>query len=60
LVLGPAVLILSLVARAWGAAGSSARGARAIRAVVCASSMLAAGFLVLEAVEPVYLESFGL
>jgi hypothetical protein len=58
--LGLLVLPLSLLARAWGAVGSPAAAARAGRALLCAVSVLAAAFLLLDAVNPTYLEGFGL
>jgi hypothetical protein len=59
-VLGVALLPLVLCARAWGAAGSPARGARVGRAFACASAAVACAFVVLEAVDPTYLDGFGL
>jgi hypothetical protein len=54
--LGP----LLLLARAWSAAGRSTRGARSLRAVVCAAAALATAFLVLERIDVAYLEGLGL
>ena len=59
-ILGAAVFVLTLLARAWGAAGSGAPGAKAVRAVLSAASVLAAAFLVLESIDTGYLEGFGL
>jgi hypothetical protein len=58
--LGLVVLPLLLLARAWSAVGSSGAGARAGRAVVCAVTVLAATFVLLDTVHPSYLEGFGL
>jgi hypothetical protein len=49
-----------LLARGWSAAGSSRPGARTGRAVVCAASMLASAFVVLDVINPSYLDGFGL
>jgi hypothetical protein len=58
--LAVATLVLVLLARAWGAAGSARPAARAARAMLCASSIVASGFLLLERIDPTYLEGFGL
>jgi hypothetical protein len=58
--LGAAVLPLALLARAWSAVGSNGRAARLARAAVCGAATIAAGFLVLEGIDPTYLEGFGL
>ncbi len=58
--LGLAVLPLLFLARAWGAVGLTRSTARAGRAVLCAVSVLAATFVLLDAVNPTYLEGFGL
>ncbi len=55
-----AVLPLLLLARAWGSVGSTQRLARTGRAVLCAVSVFAAAFVLLDAVNPSYLEGFGL
>lgn len=55
-----AVFVLTLVARASGAAGSNAPAAKAARAVLAAAGVMAAAFLVLESVDTGYLEGFGL
>jgi hypothetical protein len=60
LALGAAVLPVVLVARAWGAAGSTRAAARAGRALVCFVTVLAIGFVVLERIDPQYLGGFGL
>jgi hypothetical protein len=57
---GVALLPVLLAARAWGAAGSTGRVARASRALVCASATLACAFVVLETIDPTYLDGFGL
>lgn len=58
--LGLVVLPLLLLARAWAAVGSPAPGARVGRAALCAVSVFAATFVLLDAVHPSYLEGFGL
>jgi hypothetical protein len=58
--LGGIVLPLVLLARAWGTVGSASAGARAGRALLSALTVLAAAFLVLDRVDPRYLEGFGL
>ncbi|HEX8792136.1 MAG TPA: hypothetical protein VF765_14380 [Polyangiaceae bacterium] len=60
LLLGAAVLPLVLLARAWGAVGSQTRVARLGRAVLCAATVVAAAFMLLERVYPDYLVGFGL
>jgi hypothetical protein len=60
LLLGVAVLPLVLVARAWGAVGSGSKPARVARALLCAVTVLAAAFLLLDSVHPQFLEGFGL
>ncbi len=60
LVLGAVLVPLILLSRAWGAASSVAPVSRALRAVLCASAVVAGGFLVLETVDSAYLEGFGL
>jgi hypothetical protein len=60
LLLGAVLVPLLLVARAWGAAGSSAPRARGLRAALCATSALGAAFLVIEHVDVSYLEGLGL
>jgi hypothetical protein len=49
-----------LLARGWSAAGSRRPGARTGRAVLCAASMLASAFVVLDVLNPSYLDGFGL
>jgi hypothetical protein len=60
LVFGIVLVPLLFIARAWGAAGSTARLARAGRAALCASGVIGAAFLVLERIDVAYLEGFGL
>jgi hypothetical protein len=60
LLLGVAVLPLVLLARAWGAVGSQTRVARIGRALLCAATVVAAAFFLLEKVYPEYLVGFGL
>lgn len=60
LLLGVVLVPLLFIARTWGAAGSTARSARAFRAALCATSAVAAAFLVLERTDVTYLEGLGL
>lgn len=60
LLLGAAVLPLVLLARAWGAVGSQTRAARLGRALLCAVTVMATAFVLLEKVYPEYLVGFGL
>jgi hypothetical protein len=60
LVLGMAALPLVLLARAWSAAGSPRTWARGARAAACGASVVAAAFVLLDAIDPAYLEDFGL
>jgi hypothetical protein len=57
---GLLVVPIVLLARAWAAVGSTRSAARAFRAVICAVSVFAAAFMLLDAVNPAYLEGFGL
>ena len=58
--LGAAALPLVLVARAWSAVGSATQGARLGRSVLCAATVAATAFTVLDRLDPRYLEGFGL
>jgi hypothetical protein len=58
--LGAAVLPLLLVARAWSAVGSQTSAARAARAVLCGATVVAAAFMLLDTLNPQYLQGFGL
>ena len=58
--LGIAVLPLVLLARAWSAVGSPSRAARAGRAALCGGAIASAAFMLLESLNPAYLEGFGL
>jgi tetratricopeptide (TPR) repeat protein len=58
--LGAAVLPLVLVARAWSAVGSPRPGARVARATLSGGAVVAAAFVVLDALDPQYLSGFGL
>jgi hypothetical protein len=58
--LGAAVLPLVLVARAWSAVGSARASARVARSFLCAATVLAVAFLLLDTVNPQYLAGFGL
>lgn len=63
LLFGAGLVPLLLLARAWGAVAgreSQGRWSRVGRAALSASSVIAAGFLVLESVDVAYLEGFGL
>jgi hypothetical protein len=60
LLLGAVVLPLVLVARAWATVGSARASARAARAVLCAATVVAAAFLLLDTIQPQYLAGFGL
>ena len=60
LFLGAAVLPLLLLARAWSAVGSQTGAARAARALLCGATVVAAAFMLLDAMNPQYLEGFGL
>jgi hypothetical protein len=60
LMVAPAMLTSILLARAWSAVGSKALAARALRAAMCASSLVAATLLLMERLTPEYLEGFGL
>ena len=57
---GASLVPLVLLARSWGASGASAAPARASRATMSVLAVLAAAFLLLERIDPRYLESFGL
>ena len=57
---GITVLPLVLLARAWGSIGSPSRAARAARAVLCGGAIASAAFMLLESLNPAYLEGFGL
>jgi hypothetical protein len=54
------VLPLVLLARLWSAVGSQAPAARVARSVLCGATVVATAFVLLETVNPVYLEGFGL
>jgi len=56
----PLMLLTILLARAWGAVGSTRVPARVLRAVLCSSTVFALALLVLERWTPQYLEGFGL
>jgi len=60
LLLGAVALPLVLLARAWAAVGSRGARARWGRSLVCATSVVAAAFVLLDAVNPAYLDGFGL
>ena len=56
----PAVFATILLARAWSAGGNAAPSARALRAFVSFAGVFAAAFLMLDHMDPVYLQGFGL
>jgi len=56
----PAMLAVILLARAWSAAGSPAAAPRALRATVAFVGVFAAAFLLLDRMDPLYLQGFGL
>jgi hypothetical protein len=56
----PAVFAAILLARAWSAGGSARAWARALRAAVSFAGVFAAAFLMLDRMDPVYLQGFGL
>jgi hypothetical protein len=58
--LGAVLLVLVALARAWSATGGASRTARVTRAVLAATTVVAAAFLVLESIDTMYLEGFGL
>jgi hypothetical protein len=58
--LGAAVLPLVLLARAWSAVGSPSTAARTARSLLCAATVAATAFTVLDQLDPRYLEGFGL
>jgi len=58
--LGAAVLPLVLLARAWSAVGSQTRPARLGRSLLCAATVAATAFTLLDQLDPQYLEGFGL
>jgi hypothetical protein len=60
LMLGPAMLGVILLSRAWSAVGSRSVAARITRSALAASSLLAATFLLLERLTPQVLDGFGL
>ena len=57
---GGVLLPVAIAARAWGAAGSPRGVARAGRAILSGSAVVAAAFLTLEAINGQYLEGFRL
>jgi hypothetical protein len=60
LALGAAVIPIVLLARAWAAVGSLRVPARIGRALLSATTVFAAALAVLEAINPAYLDGFGL
>jgi hypothetical protein len=60
LLFGAAALLVVLAARIWSAVGSNRRAHRLGRGLLCAATVLAAAFSLLDALDPTYLEGFGL
>src|SRR5690606_1385216 len=63
LLVGTAVFLVDIAARAWAAAARDNRGFRigpALRATLCVACVIAAAFLSLDASDVAYLDSFGL
>ncbi len=58
--LGGAIFLIAILARAWSAFGSSHRVMRGARMALCGVSILAAAVLLLDRIDPAYLDSFGL
>lgn len=58
--LGGVLAILLVLARVWNVSGSARVGPRLARAGVCASAAIGAAFLVLDNVDPSYLDGMGL
>ncbi len=58
--LGAVTVPLVLCARVWSAAGAPNGAARGVRAILSAASVFAAAFILLDAVDPMYLDGFGL
>jgi hypothetical protein len=56
----PAMFAVALLARSWSAAGSPALHARIFRAVASFAGVFAAAFLLLDRMDPLYLQGFGL
>lgn len=60
LILGAAVLPLVLLARVWSVVGSQSKAARLARSLLCGATVVSAAFVLLETVNPQYLDGFGL
>jgi hypothetical protein len=60
LMLGPTMLAVILLSRAWSSIGSRAVAARVTRSALSASSLVAVAFLVLERLTPQVLDGLGL
>jgi hypothetical protein len=58
--LGAGVLPLVLLARVWSVVGSQTSAARLGRSLLCGITVMATAFVLLESVNPQYLEGFGL
>jgi hypothetical protein len=58
--LGAGVLPLVLLARVWSVVGSQTSAARLGRSLLCGATVMATAFVLLESVNPQYLEGFGL
>jgi hypothetical protein len=57
---GAAALVVVLAARAWSAVGSTRTACRLGRGLLCGATVLATAFALLDALDPTYLEGFGL
>lgn len=60
LALGGAIFVIAVLARVWSAFGSSLPVVRVARALLCGAAVVAAAFLLLDHIDPGYLDSFGL
>jgi hypothetical protein len=56
----PAMFAVALLSRAWSAAGSPSPPARVLRAIASFAGVFAAAFLMLDRMDPIYLQGFGL
>jgi hypothetical protein len=56
----PAMFAVAISSRAWSASGSPVMSARVVRAVLAFAGVFAAAFLMLDRMDPIYLQGFGL
>jgi hypothetical protein len=56
----PAMFVIGILARAASAGGDATAGARALRAAIAFAAVFAAAFLLLDRMDPIYLQGFGL